>query len=92
MVHRGDAGVIDEHIQAAFLLSDLREHSLDRRLVANVEAAVPIVREFPFKWGPATPDDVAASGSVMLDQGTTDALSRPRDQDDLILIHCGRLL
>jgi hypothetical protein len=67
MVHRGYAGVIDEHIQPAFLLSDLREHSLDRRLIANVEAVVPIVREFPFKRGPAAPDDVAASASVMLD-------------------------
>jgi hypothetical protein len=35
---------------------------------------------------------VAANTSVMLDQGATDALSRPRDQDDLILSHFGRLL
>jgi hypothetical protein len=43
MVHRGDASIIDEDIEPAFLLSDLREHLLDRGLVANVEAVVPIV-------------------------------------------------
>ena len=53
---------------------------------------MPILREFPFKWGPAAPDDVAATAGVMLDQGATDALSRPCDQDDLIFSHCGRLL
>src|SRR6266496_1112814 len=92
MVHGGNAGVVDEHIQPAFLLSDLREHSLDRRFVANVEAVVPIVREFPFKLGPAAPDHVAASASVMLDQSAADALPRTRDQDDLVLSHCGHLL
>jgi hypothetical protein len=67
MVHQGHAGVIDEHIQSAFLLSDFREHFLDRRLVANVEAAVPIAREFPFERRPAASDDLTATASVMLD-------------------------
>jgi hypothetical protein len=92
MVHRGDAGVIDEHIQPALLLSDLREHSFDRRLIGNVEAAVPVVRELTFKWGPAAADDVAASTSIMLDQGAADALSRARNQDHLIIGHSGRLV
>ena len=51
MVHRSHAGVVDEHIQPAVVLSDLREHSLDRRFVATVEAVVPIVREFLFQTG-----------------------------------------
>jgi hypothetical protein len=67
MVHRGHPGVVDKHIQPAFLLSDIREHSLDRRLVAHVEAVVPIVWEFAFKRRPAASDDLAATAGVMLD-------------------------
>jgi hypothetical protein len=92
MVHRSHAGVVDQDIQPAFPLSDLLEHSLDRRFVANVETVVSIVREFPFKRRPAAPYDLAASASVMLDQGAADAFSRPCDQDNLILGHCGCLL
>ena len=42
------------------------------------------VREFPVKRGPAAPDNVAPTASVMLDQGATDTFSGPRNQDDLI--------
>jgi 1,2-diacylglycerol 3-alpha-glucosyltransferase len=67
---------------------ELRAFILDQ----GVEAVVPIVRDFPAKWGPAAPDDVTAPASVMLDQGAADPFSRPCDQDDLVLSHCGRLL
>jgi hypothetical protein len=63
------------------------KHFPDSRFVANVEAVMPIVRKFPFKWPAAAPDDVTTSTSVMLHKGATDALSSARDQDNLILSH-----
>jgi len=43
MVHRGDAGVVDEHVQPAFQFADFRKHFLHCRLVAHIQTVVTVV-------------------------------------------------
>jgi len=67
MIHRGHAGIVNEHIQPPVVFSDLGEHFFHRRFVDNIEAIMAVIRELIFKEGPAAPQDLTTSAYIVLD-------------------------
>ena len=77
MIHRCDPSIVNQDIEAFLGLPNLREHVFDCRFISDIEAVVPVIRNFPFESRAATPNYLALFARAMLDQGAADAFTRP---------------
>ena len=89
MVHGGDAGIVDEHVDQAVTPPDLVEHRLHRVLIAHVGAEVLIALERPIGLLAAAPQHPVAASRVLLAEVPADALAGAGDEDGLRTAHRG---
>src|SRR5258708_33705487 len=80
MVHGCDPRVVDEHVEVAVGLPELREHRTHRRLIRDVEGVVAIGGERVVDRLAAAAYDFPAGGTVVLHEVLAEALAGPADK------------
>src|SRR5688572_23767371 len=81
MVHRSDAGVIDQDIKASVGIRNFREHLFDCVFVRDIETEVTVIRRLEFGFFPAAADDLMSLRKIMVDEIGADALTTTSYQE-----------
>src|SRR5439155_20337273 len=90
VVHRSDAGVVDEHVDVSVVPPDLREHLTDGSLIRDVQAEVTIRGDRVVDRLAAAADDLPAGSAVVLNEVLAEALASPGDHHPPGFIGHGR--
>ena len=89
VVHRGDPGVVDEHIDALLLLVNLAYPCGDGFLIRHIEASVVVIGVGNATGAPAAPIHNISLLKVALRQVIPYPLTRSGDDDDAVHISVG---
>src|SRR5688572_30153124 len=81
VVHRSDAGIIDQDIEASVGIRNFREHLFDCVFIRHIETEVTVIRRLVFGFFPAAADDLMALRKIMVDEISADALTTTSYQE-----------